>query len=132
MQDLGQVMAERLKRASLELYSTGRTYAAERGIIIADTKFEFGTTPDGTLLLIDEVLTPDSSRFWTADQYRAGKSQPSFDKQPLRDYLAGLKRGGHWNGEAPGPSLPPEIVEQTSARYREAYRLITGHALEIG
>jgi phosphoribosylaminoimidazole-succinocarboxamide synthase len=132
MHDLGQVMAERLKRASLELYSTGRTYAAERGIIIADTKFEFGTTPDGTLLLIDEVLTPDSSRFWPADQYRAGKSQPSFDKQPLRDYLAGLKRGGHWNGEAPGPSLPPEIVEQTSARYLEAYRLITGHALEIG
>lgn len=131
MDDLGQVMAERLKRASLELYSTGRTYAAERGIIIADTKFEFGTTPDGTLLLIDEVLTPDSSRFWPADQYRAGKSQPSFDKQPLRDYLAGVKQGGHWNGEAPGPPLPPEIVAQTSTRYLEAYRLITGRALEI-
>jgi len=131
MNDLGQVMAERLKRASLELYSTGRAYAAERGIIIADTKFEFGTAPDGTLLLIDEVLTPDSSRFWPADQYRPGQSQPSFDKQPLRDYLAGVKRGGRWNGEAPGPALPPEIVAQTSARYLEAYRLITGRALEI-
>ncbi|HEY6808195.1 MAG TPA: phosphoribosylaminoimidazolesuccinocarboxamide synthase [Gemmatimonadales bacterium] len=130
MHDLGQVMAERLKRASLELYSAGRSYAAERGILIADTKFEFGAAPDGTLLLIDEVLTPDSSRFWPADQYRPGKSQPSFDKQPLRDYLAGLKQGGHWNGEAPGPALPPEIVAQTSARYREAYRLITGHALD--
>jgi phosphoribosylaminoimidazole-succinocarboxamide synthase len=127
---LGQVMAERLKRASLELYGAGRTYAAERGIIIADTKFEFGTAPDGTLFLIDEVLTPDSSRFWPADRYAPGKSQPSFDKQPLRDYLAGLKREGKWNGEAPPPPLPPEVVRATSERYREAHLLITGQTLE--
>ena len=127
---LGQVMAERLKRASLELYGAGRTYAAERGIIIADTKFEFGTAPDGTLFLIDEVLTPDSSRFWPADRYAPGKSQPSFDKQPLRDYLAGLKRQGKWNGEAPPPPLPPEVVRATSERYREAHLLITGQPLE--
>ena len=127
---LGRVMAERLKRASLALYDAGRAYAAERGIIIADTKFEFGTTTDGTLLLIDEVLTPDSSRFWPADRYTPGKSQPSFDKQPLRDYLAGLKKQGKWNGEAPPPPLPREVVDATSERYREAYLLVTGHALE--
>ena len=127
---LGRVMAERLKRASLSLYDAGRAYAAERGIIIADTKFEFGTTTDGTLLLIDEVLTPDSSRFWPADRYAPGKTQPSFDKQPLRDYLAGLKKQGTWNGEAPPPALPREVVQATSERYREAYLLVTGHALE--
>ena len=127
---LGRVMGERLKRASLSLYDAGRAYAAERGIIIADTKFEFGTTTDGTLLLIDEVLTPDSSRFWPADRYTPGKSQPSFDKQPLRDYLAGLKKQGKWNGEAPPPALPKDVVQATSERYREAYLLVTGHALE--
>ncbi|HWZ29331.1 MAG TPA: phosphoribosylaminoimidazolesuccinocarboxamide synthase [Gemmatimonadales bacterium] len=128
--ELGRVMGERLKRASLALYDAGRAYAAERGIIIADTKFEFGTTADGTLLLIDEVLTPDSSRFWPADRYTPGKSQPSFDKQPLRDYLAGLKKQGKWNGEAPPPRLPREVVDATSERYREAYLLVTGHPLE--
>lgn len=127
---LGRVMGERLKRASLSLYDAGRAYAAERGIIIADTKFEFGTTTDGTLLLIDEVLTPDSSRFWPADRYTPGKGQPSFDKQPLRDYLAGLKKQGKWNGEAPPPALPKDVVQATSERYREAYLLVTGHALE--
>ena len=127
---LGRVMAERLKRASLSLYDAGRAYAAERGIIIADTKFEFGTANDGTLLLIDEVLTPDSSRFWPADRYTPGKSQPSFDKQPLRDYLAGLKKQGKWNGEAPPPPLPREVVQATSERYREAYLLVTGRSLE--
>ena len=127
---LGRVMAERLKRASLSLYDAGRAYAAERGIIIADTKFEFGTANDGTLLLIDEVLTPDSSRFWPADRYTPGKSQPSFDKQPLRDYLAGLKKQGKWNGEAPAPPLPREVVQATSERYREAYLLVTGRSLE--
>jgi len=126
---LGRVMAERLKRASLSLYDAGRLYAAERGIIIADTKFEFGTGADGSLLLIDEVLTPDSSRFWPADRYTPGKSQPSFDKQPLRDYLAGLKKQGKWNGEAPPPPLPRDVVQATSERYREAYLLITGHSL---
>jgi phosphoribosylaminoimidazole-succinocarboxamide synthase len=129
-QALGREPAERLKRASLELYDAGRTYAAQRGIIIADTKFEFGTTADGTLLVIDEILTPDSSRFWPADRYQPGRSQPSFDKQPLRDYLADLKRQGKWNGEAPPPPLPPEVVAATSARYRDAYRRITGTALE--
>jgi len=128
--ELGRVMGERLKRASLALYDAGRAYASERGIIIADTKFEFGTTTDGTLILIDEVLTPDSSRFWPADRYTPGKSQPSFDKQPLRDYLAGLKKQGKWNGEAPPPTLPREVVQATSERYREAYLLVTGHALE--
>jgi len=126
---LGAALAERLKQASLAVYEAGRAYAGPRGIIIADTKFEFGRTTDGTLLLIDEVLTPDSSRFWPADQYRPGVGQPSFDKQPLRDYLAGLKRDGRWNGEAPPPPLPPEVVEATSRRYLEAYRLITGRAL---
>ena len=104
--------------------------AASRGIIIADTKFEFGTAADGALLLIDEVMTPDSSRFWPADRYAPGLSQPSFDKQPLRDYLAGLKAAGRWNGEAPPPALPAEVVEATSRRYLEAFCLITGRALE--
>lgn len=127
---LGRKRADALRRASLELYEGGRRYAGPRGIIIADTKFEFGTTTDGTLLLIDEVLTPDSSRFWPADRYTPGKSQPSFDKQPLRDYLAGIKKQGKWNGEAPPPALPKEVVQATSERYREAYLLVTGHALE--
>jgi len=127
---LGRAPAERLRYASLALYEAGRAYAAERGIIIADTKFEFGTTPDGTLLVIDEILTPDSSRFWPADRYKAGGSQPSFDKQPLRDYLAGVKRAGQWDGNAPPPSLPAEVVSATSHRYRDAYRRITGQELE--
>jgi phosphoribosylaminoimidazole-succinocarboxamide synthase len=128
-QALGRPLAERLRHASLALYEAGRAYAGPRGIIIADTKFEFGTTADGTLLVIDEILTPDSSRFWPADRYEAGRSQPSFDKQPLRDYLAGLKRQGKWNGDAPPPPLPAEVVAATSARYLDAYRLITGYAL---
>jgi len=127
---LGRQPAERLRTASLSLYEAGRAYAADRGIIIADTKFEFGTTADGELLIIDEMLTPDSSRFWPADRYQAGRSQPSFDKQPLRDYLADLKKQGKWNGEAPPPALPPAVVAATSARYRDAYRRITGQALE--
>ena len=97
-----------------------------RGIIIADTKFEFGTDQDGTVRLIDEVLTPDSSRFWPADRYQPGRAQPSFDKQPLRDYLSEFRGDGRWNGEAPPPSLPPEVVEATSLRYLEAYRRLTG------
>ena len=127
---LGRQPAERLRTASLSLYQAGRTYAADRGIIIADTKFEFGTTADGELLVIDEILTPDSSRFWPADRYQAGRSQPSFDKQPLRDYLAELKQQGKWNGEAPPPALPPEVVAATSERYRDAYGRITGQELE--
>jgi phosphoribosylaminoimidazole-succinocarboxamide synthase len=128
---LGANLANTLKRASLALYQGGRDYAAGRGIIIADTKFEFGTSPDGTLLVIDEVLTPDSSRFWPADRYAPGASQPSFDKQPLRDHLAGLKEQGKWDGNEPPPPLPPVVIAATSARYREAYRLITGQALEV-
>ena len=127
---LGRKPAERLKTASLGLYEAGRAYAAQRGIIIADTKFEFGTTADGKLLVIDEILTPDSSRFWPADRYQPGRSQPSFDKQPLRDYLADLKRQGKWNGEAPPPPLPPEVVAATSERYRDAHKRITGTTLQ--
>ena len=127
---MGSAMATRLREASFAIYQAGRDHAAQRGIIIADTKFEFGTDPSGTLRLIDEVLTPDSSRFWPADRYIPGHAQPSFDKQPLRDYLASLKAAGLWNGEAPPPSLPPEVVEATSRRYLEAFRLLTGRTLE--
>jgi phosphoribosylaminoimidazole-succinocarboxamide synthase len=126
---LGRSLAEQLKAASLGLYEAGRGYAAPRGIIIADTKFEFGTASDGRLLVIDEILTPDSSRFWPADRYAPGRSQPSFDKQPLRDYLAGLKQEGKWDGNAPPPPLPREVVLATSERYLEAYRLLTGKPL---
>jgi len=128
-QTLGKPLAERLKQASLALYEAGRAHADPRGIIIADTKFEFGTTSEGTLLVIDEILTPDSSRFWPAERYRPGRSQPSFDKQPLRDYLARLKQQGEWDGNAPPPRLPDEVVQATSARYLEAYRLLTGTPL---
>ncbi len=127
---LGRKPAERLRSASLGLYEAGRAYAADRGIIIADTKFEFGTTAAGELLVIDEILTPDSSRFWPADRYQAGRGQPSFDKQPLRDYLADLKKRGKWKGEAPPPPLPDDVVQATSVRYRDAYRRITGSDLE--
>jgi phosphoribosylaminoimidazole-succinocarboxamide synthase len=126
---LGDAAAARLRDASLALYDAGRRYAVARGIIIADTKFEFGRTAAGELLVIDEVLTPDSSRFWPADRYAPGKGQPSFDKQPLRDYLAGLKKEERWNGEAPPPPLPSEVVSATSHRYLEAYRLLTGRTL---
>jgi phosphoribosylaminoimidazole-succinocarboxamide synthase len=129
---LGPALASRLREASLALYTEARRRAAERGIIIADTKFEFGHERSGRLLLIDELLTPDSSRFWPADRYQPGRSQPSFDKQPLRDYLSGLKRAGGWDGNAPPPSLPPEVVQATSARYLEAYLRITGEPLPAG
>ena len=127
---LGRERTEELRDASFVVYRAGRDHAATRGIIIADTKFEFGLTAEGALLLIDEVMTPDSSRFWPADRYTPGQSQPSFDKQPLRDYLAGLRTAGSWNGEAPPPTLPPPVVDATSRRYLEAFRLITGRPLE--
>ncbi len=127
---LGRELTARLREASFAIYRGGRDHAASQGILIADTKFEFGTTAEGTLLLIDELMTPDSSRFWPGERYTPGRSQPSFDKQPLRDYLAGLRTAGHWNGEAPPPPLPAEVVEATSRRYLEAFRLITGRALE--
>ena len=126
---LGASLAERLRATSLALYETGRRYAAERGLIIADTKFEFGIRPDGEPILIDEVLTPDSSRFWPTDQYRPGRSQPSFDKQPLRDWLAVERTAGRWNGDPPPPALPDDVVAATSARYREAYRRLVGAEL---
>jgi phosphoribosylaminoimidazole-succinocarboxamide synthase len=128
---LGAELAGRLRDASFAIYQAGRNHAAERGIIIADTKFEFGIDPRGNLILIDELLTPDSSRFWPADRYSPGHSQPSFDKQPLRDYLASLKAASQWNGEAPPPTLPSEVVEATSRRYLEAYRLLTGRELVV-
>jgi phosphoribosylaminoimidazole-succinocarboxamide synthase len=121
---VGQERAERVRRLSLEIYGTARRYAAERGIIIADTKFEFGMF-DGDLILIDEVLTPDSSRFWPADQYRPGKAQPSFDKQFVRDYLETLD----WDKTPPAPALPADIVARTQAKYFEAYERLTGRAL---
>lgn len=126
---LGTALAGKLRDASFAVYGAGRDHAATRGIIIADTKFEFGTDSQGTLRLIDEVLTPDSSRFWPADQYQPGRGQPSFDKQPLRDYLTGLRKAGTWNGEAPPPTLPAEVIAATSTRYLEAFRLLTGFAL---
>ena len=121
---LGTRRAAELRDRSLALYGEARAYAAARGVIIADTKFEFGTA-GGQLVLIDEVLTPDSSRFWPADSYQPGSSQPSFDKQPVRDYLDGLKRAGTWNGEAPAPPLPAEVVRATTDRYRDIFRRLT-------
>jgi len=121
---VGGQIAERARAASLKIYNFARDYARQRGIIIADTKFEFGLLKD-ELILIDEVLTPDSSRFWPADQYEPGKSQPSFDKQFVRDYLETLD----WNKTPPGPELPPEVVHRTQAKYLEAYERLTGKKL---
>jgi phosphoribosylaminoimidazole-succinocarboxamide synthase len=126
---VGAGVARELERLSLQVYSLGREIAHERGIIIADTKFEFGRDPQGRTTLIDEVMTPDSSRFWPADRYQPGRTQPSFDKQPLRDYLEGERRAGRWNGEYPAPALPTEVVQATSARYLDAFRRITGQQL---
>lgn len=120
----GPDLANVLKLRSLALYRYGADAARERGILIADTKFEFGMI-DGEAVLIDEVLTPDSSRFWPADRYVVGQDQPSFDKQPLRDYLDGLD----WDKQPPGPELPDDIVEAMSERYQQAYELITGTPL---
>lgn len=121
---VGKEIAEKVRDASLKIYKTAREYARQRGIIIADTKFEFGEH-DGKLLLIDEVLTPDSSRFWPADQYQPGKGQPSFDKQFLRDYLETLD----WDKTPPAPQLPEEIIRKTQAKYLEAYERLTGKPL---
>ncbi len=127
---LGPALTARLRESSFAVYRAGRDHAAARGIIIADTKFEFGTDSEGILRLIDEVLTPDSSRFWPADRYAPGGPQPSFDKQPLRDYLASLKAAGRWDGKIPPPPLPDDVVAATSRRYLEAFRLLTGRDLE--
>jgi phosphoribosylaminoimidazole-succinocarboxamide synthase len=128
---VGDASANELERLSRLVYERGREIAAERGIIIADTKFEFGRDRNGTITLIDEVLTPDSSRFWPADRYTPGTAQPSFDKQPLRDYLDGERRAGRWNGDAPPPALPQAVVDATSARYLDAFRRITGSTLNV-
>jgi len=128
---LGDEVAYTLESMSRAIYRLGEKLSRDQGIIIADTKFEFGRDGDGRIILIDEVMTPDSSRFWAADAYKPGQPQPSFDKQPLRDYLDAERRAGRWNGEAPPPPLPARVVDATSKRYREAYRRITGAELEI-
>ena len=122
---LGKETAERVKNLSLEIYSAGREHAENKGIILADTKFEFGSM-DGKLLLIDEVLTPDSSRYWPADHYAEGQSPPSFDKQFVRDYLETLD----WNKIAPGPKLPGDVIARTAAKYVEAFERLTGEKLK--
>ncbi len=123
---LGADVTAELERLTRIVYNSGRDVALANGIIIADTKFEFGRARNGEILLIDEVMTSDSSRFWPLDGYMPGKPQPSFDKQPLRDWLDVERHAGRWNGDAPAPKLPPEVVDATSKRYLEAYRRLTG------
>jgi len=122
---IGREVTAFLREVSLRLYRQASEYALARGIIIADTKFEFGRDAEGKVILIDEVLTPDSSRFWPAESYEVGKPQPSFDKQFVRDYLERL----NWNKQPPAPALPPEIAQATTRRYLEAYELLTGESL---
>jgi phosphoribosylaminoimidazole-succinocarboxamide synthase len=126
---LGQARAAELEALSRRIYALGRDRAETRGILVADTKFEFGVR-DGRVLLIDEVLTPDSSRFWPADRYSPGGPQPSFDKQPLRDWLDAERSAGRWSGDAPGPALPASVVSATSARYLDAFERLTGAPLD--
>jgi phosphoribosylaminoimidazole-succinocarboxamide synthase len=122
---VGKALTRELREKSLAIYNYAREYALARGIIIADTKMEFGLD-NGGLILIDELLTPDSSRFWEASQYQAGRSQPSYDKQPVRDWL--VESG--WNKEPPAPMLPDEVIEATTKRYREAYEKLAGRKLK--
>jgi len=127
---LGDV-ADQLEQLSLQLFRFGSRVAENAGLILADTKFEFGER-DGQVILIDEVMTPDSSRFWARDSYRAGTTPPSFDKQPLRDYLQRLRNEGKWNGETPGPRIPADVITAMTNRYLEAYKRLTGSSLSIG
>ncbi len=131
---VGEPWARELEKLSREIYEAGRAIAAKRGIIIADTKFEFGRAKGGEgdekVILVDEVLTPDSSRFWPADSYEPGHAQPSFDKQPLRDYLDAEKRAGRWDGNYPPPHLPREVIDATSKRYLDIFRRLTGSSLQ--
>ncbi len=120
-----------LRDKTLRLYGLARDYAAERGILLADTKFEFGTVGEGDPILIDEIFTPDSSRFWPADQWQPGGEQPSFDKQYVRNYLETLVAKGEWDKTPPGPALPNDVLENTLARYLEAYRRLTGSELAL-
>lgn len=124
---VGPQLADDLRTRSFAIYEHGRATCADRGIILADTKFEFGHAPDGTLLLIDEVMTPDSSRFWPADRYEPGRGQPSLDKQPIRDWLDGL---ADWDKRPPPPDLPPAVVEAATARYLDVFERLTGVALD--
>jgi phosphoribosylaminoimidazole-succinocarboxamide synthase len=128
---VGDEVTSTLESMTRAIYTLGEKISRDQGIIIADTKFEFGRDSDGRIILIDEVMTPDSSRFWATDVYQLGRPQPSFDKQPLRDYLDIERRAGRWNGEAPPPPLPAEVVDATSKRYLEAYRRVTGSDLRI-
>ncbi|MDC8015024.1 phosphoribosylaminoimidazolesuccinocarboxamide synthase [Tahibacter soli] len=123
---VGADLAEQVRAATLAIYTWAATFAAERGIIIADTKFEFGTDADGKLYVMDEMLTPDSSRFWPADEYRVGISPPSYDKQFVRDYLETLD----WNKKAPGPRVPADVIAGTAAKYAEALRRLAGIAID--
>jgi phosphoribosylaminoimidazole-succinocarboxamide synthase len=127
---VGADATRELERLTRIVYGRGLTIAEPRGIIIADTKFEFGVR-DGRIILVDEVLTPDSSRFWPASAYAPGRPQPSFDKQPLRDYLESERVAGRWSGNYPPPPLPDTVVDATSTRYRDAYRRITGAELDV-
>ena len=126
---LGERTAETLRARSLAIYAQGQTVAEGAGIIIADTKFEFGYARNGELLLIDEVLTPDSSRFWPRETYQPGRAQPSLDKQPVRDYLEKLVERGEWNKQPPAPDLPDDVIAATRERYRELFRRMTGREL---
>jgi len=128
---VGEEVTSTLESMTRAIYTLGEKIGREQGIIIADTKFEFGRDDEGRIILIDEVMTPDSSRFWATDVYQPGRPQPSFDKQPLRDYLDAERHAGRWNGEAPPPPLPTEVVDATSKRYLEAYRRITGSDLRV-
>ncbi len=128
--EIGTELAEQLREHTLKIYSFAADLAAQRGIILADTKFEFGHTPSGELVLGDEVLTPDSSRYWPADEYKVGQTQPSFDKQYLRDWLA-HDSGWDPHGDLPPPELPAEVIERTRDRYLQAYRNLTGEDLSL-
>ena len=127
---VGEAATRELERLTRTVYARGLTIAEPRGIIIADTKFEFGVR-QGRIIIVDEVLTPDSSRFWPATEYAPGRSQPSFDKQPLRDYLDSERAAGRWSGNYPPPPLPEAVVNATSTRYRDAFRRITGTDLNV-
>jgi phosphoribosylaminoimidazole-succinocarboxamide synthase len=124
---IGRALAERVRAVAIELYKTAAAYAATRGILIADTKFEFGLDAQGTLTLMDEVLTPDSSRYWPMEGYQEGRNPPSYDKQFVRDWLENARVDGRpWNKKAPAPALPPAVIAQTAAKYQEALQRLTG------
>lgn len=127
---VGEERIAELERLTRLVYERGRAYAEARGIIIADTKLEFGEA-DGRVILVDEVLTPDSSRFWPADQYQEGVAPPSLDKQPLRDHLERERNAGRWNGDAPPPPLPPDVIDSMSRRYLEIFQRLTGSPLPM-